>query len=70
MAIAYKSNVTDVQPEDFTVFSVNQTCVWTIFMEFQVPARMPFALKVAVFVLSSGFTLYVFSPSFSMTVKF
>jgi len=41
LAIAYKSNVTDVQPEDFTVFSVNQTCVWTRFTEFQVPARMP-----------------------------
>jgi len=41
LAIAYKNNVTDVQPEDFTVFSVNQTCVWTRFTEFQVPARMP-----------------------------
>jgi len=41
LGIAYKSNVTDVQPEDFTVFSVNQTCVWTRFTEFQVPARMP-----------------------------
>ncbi|KAG5645302.1 hypothetical protein DXG03_006491 [Asterophora parasitica] len=41
LAITYKSNVTDVQPEDFTVFSVNQTCVWTRFTEFQVPKRMP-----------------------------
>jgi len=41
LGIAYKSNVTDVQPEDFTIFSVNQTCVWTRFTEFQVPARMP-----------------------------
>ncbi|EKM57794.1 uncharacterized protein PHACADRAFT_251644 [Phanerochaete carnosa HHB-10118-sp] len=41
MAIAYKSDVTQVQPEDFTVFSVNQTCVWTRFTDFQVPAAMP-----------------------------
>ncbi|PPQ95450.1 hypothetical protein CVT26_008469 [Gymnopilus dilepis] len=41
LAIAYKSDVNQVQPEDFTVFSVNQTCVWTRFTDFQVPARMP-----------------------------
>ena len=41
LAIAYKNNVADVQPEDFTVFSVNHACVWTRFTEFQVPARMP-----------------------------
>ncbi|EMD31282.1 hypothetical protein CERSUDRAFT_145210 [Gelatoporia subvermispora B] len=41
LAIAYKSNVTDVQPEDFSVFSVNQTCVWNRFTDFQVPERMP-----------------------------
>ncbi|PSR74247.1 hypothetical protein PHLCEN_2v9991 [Hermanssonia centrifuga] len=41
LAIAYKSDVTQVQPEDFTVFSVNQTCVWTRFTDFQVPAQMP-----------------------------
>jgi len=41
LAIAYKSDVRAVQPEDFTVFSVNQTCVWTRFTDFQVPARMP-----------------------------
>lgn len=41
LAIAYKSNVSDVQPEDFTVFSVNQTCVWTRFTDFSVPQRMP-----------------------------
>ena len=28
LAIAYKSDVNQVQPEDFTVFSVNQTCVF------------------------------------------
>ncbi|KAG6839967.1 hypothetical protein C0991_010007 [Blastosporella zonata] len=41
LAIAYESNVTNVKPEDFTVFSVNQTCVWTRFTDFQIPARMP-----------------------------
>jgi len=41
LGIAYKDNVTLVQPEDFTIFSVNQTCVWTRFTDFQVPARMP-----------------------------
>ncbi|KDR78641.1 hypothetical protein GALMADRAFT_223898 [Galerina marginata CBS 339.88] len=41
LAIAYKSDVRAVQPEDFTVFSVNQTCVWTRFTDFHVPARMP-----------------------------
>ncbi|TFK35612.1 hypothetical protein BDQ12DRAFT_635058 [Crucibulum laeve] len=41
LAIAYKSDAKQVQPEDFTIFSVNQTCVWTRFTDFQVPAKMP-----------------------------
>lgn len=41
LAIAYKSNASDVNPEDFTVFSVNHTCVWTRFTDFAVPERMP-----------------------------
>lgn len=41
LAIAYKSDAKAIQPEDFTIFSVNQTCVWTRFTDFQVPARMP-----------------------------
>ena len=41
LAITYKSDVNQVKPEDFTVFSVNQTCVWTRHTEFQVPERMP-----------------------------
>ncbi|KAI0792794.1 hypothetical protein C8Q75DRAFT_804519 [Abortiporus biennis] len=41
LAIAYKDDVNQVQPEDFTVFSVNQTCVFHRFTDFQVPARMP-----------------------------
>ncbi|KAG6833342.1 hypothetical protein H0H87_008518 [Tephrocybe sp. NHM501043] len=41
LAIAYQSDARSVKPEDFTVFSVNQTCVWTRFTDFQVPERMP-----------------------------
>ncbi|KDQ11515.1 hypothetical protein BOTBODRAFT_451276 [Botryobasidium botryosum FD-172 SS1] len=41
LAIAYKSDVKEVQPEDFVVFSVNHTCVWNRFTDFQVPAAMP-----------------------------
>ncbi|KAA1467091.1 hypothetical protein DENSPDRAFT_769671 [Dentipellis sp. KUC8613] len=41
LAIAYESDATKVQPEDFAVFSVNQTCVWTLHTDFQVPAAMP-----------------------------
>ncbi|KAI0703781.1 hypothetical protein BC835DRAFT_1410509 [Cytidiella melzeri] len=41
LGITYQSDVTQVKPEDFTIFSVNQTCVWTRFTDFQVPAKMP-----------------------------
>ncbi|KAI0322552.1 hypothetical protein OF83DRAFT_1235365 [Amylostereum chailletii] len=41
LAIAYKDDFNAVEPEDFTVFSVNQTCVWTRFTDFSVPERMP-----------------------------
>ncbi|KAF9518919.1 hypothetical protein BS47DRAFT_1337820 [Hydnum rufescens UP504] len=41
LAIAYQSNASLVTPADFTVFSVNQTCVWKRNTEFQVPAAMP-----------------------------
>jgi len=41
LAIAYKSDVNQVTPEDFTVFSVNHTCVWSRFTDFHVPERMP-----------------------------
>ncbi|KZP23879.1 hypothetical protein FIBSPDRAFT_785603, partial [Athelia psychrophila] len=41
LAIAYNDNVTAIQPADFTVFSVNQTCVWYRNTTFQVPERMP-----------------------------
>jgi len=41
LAIAYKSDVSQVTPADFAVFSVNHACVWTRFTDFPVPARMP-----------------------------
>lgn len=41
LAIAYKSDARDVQPEDFAVFSVNHVCVWNRFTDFPVPQRMP-----------------------------
>ncbi|KAI0034574.1 hypothetical protein K488DRAFT_6334, partial [Vararia minispora EC-137] len=41
LAIADKADFHAVQPEDFTVFSVNQTCVWNRFTDFSVPERMP-----------------------------
>jgi hypothetical protein len=41
LAIAQKPDANDVNPEDFVVFSVNQTCVWNRFTDFQVPADMP-----------------------------
>ncbi|KAI0635898.1 hypothetical protein C8Q77DRAFT_600541 [Trametes polyzona] len=37
LAIAYKSDVHDVQPEDFAIFSINQTCVWWQNTSFDVP---------------------------------
>ncbi|KAI0709939.1 hypothetical protein C8Q76DRAFT_85190 [Earliella scabrosa] len=41
LAIAYESDATKIKPEDFTVFSINQTCVWHRFTDFHVPDRMP-----------------------------
>ncbi|KAF8150927.1 hypothetical protein B0H34DRAFT_801831 [Crassisporium funariophilum] len=41
LAIAQKSNVNEVQPEDFVVFSVNHKCVWTKDTQFDIPADMP-----------------------------
>ena len=41
LAITYESDVNKVKPEDFTIFSVNHTCVWYKDTNFQVPARMP-----------------------------
>ncbi|KAI0046343.1 hypothetical protein FA95DRAFT_1560219 [Auriscalpium vulgare] len=41
LGVAYKSDVADVQPDDFVIFSVNQTCVWYRDTDFQVPPLMP-----------------------------
>lgn len=41
LGIAYKSDVSQVQPADFTIFSVNQTCVWSRYTDFGVPEQMP-----------------------------
>ncbi|KAI0926218.1 hypothetical protein AcV5_008732 [Taiwanofungus camphoratus] len=41
LAIAYKPDATQVQPDDFVVFSINQTCVWTLNTLFEVPEAMP-----------------------------
>ncbi|CAE6442792.1 unnamed protein product [Rhizoctonia solani] len=41
LAIAYKSEASEVKPEDFVVFSVNHRCVWDRFTDFQIPANMP-----------------------------
>ena len=41
LAVAYKSDASAVQPEDFVVFSVNHACVWYLHTYFEVPADMP-----------------------------
>lgn len=41
LAVAYKSDVSEVQPDDFIVFSVNHTCVWYLNTYFEIPADMP-----------------------------
>jgi len=41
LAIAYKSDVNDVKPEDMVVFSVNHQCIWNRYTDFPVPAKMP-----------------------------
>lgn len=41
LAIAYESDAKKVKPADFAVFSVNQTCVWSLHTDFAVPAAMP-----------------------------
>ncbi|KAH9838462.1 uncharacterized protein C8Q71DRAFT_722637 [Rhodofomes roseus] len=41
IAIADKENASDVQPEDFTIISTNDTCVWNLNTDFQIPAQLP-----------------------------
>lgn len=35
------TQVNSIQPEDFVIFTVNQTCVWERFTKFEIPADMP-----------------------------
>ncbi|KAF8337592.1 uncharacterized protein EI90DRAFT_3256312 [Cantharellus anzutake] len=41
LSIAYKSDVNQVTPDDFVIFSVQHQCVWTRWTAFDVPADMP-----------------------------
>ncbi|ALO60293.1 hypothetical protein CNA01560 [Cryptococcus deneoformans JEC21] len=41
IGIAYESNVAKIQPENFTVISVNYTCPWKKQVEFQIPSDLP-----------------------------
>lgn len=41
LGVAYNSDATQVKPEDFTIFSVNQTCVWYLHTSFSIPEQMP-----------------------------
>ena len=41
LGIVYKSDVNDVKPEDFAIFSVNYTCPWYLKTVFEVPPDMP-----------------------------
>ncbi|WVW83884.1 hypothetical protein I302_105906 [Kwoniella bestiolae CBS 10118] len=41
IAIAYESDVKKIQPEDFTVISVNYTCPWFKDVDFHIPADLP-----------------------------
>ncbi|WRT66341.1 uncharacterized protein IL334_003296 [Kwoniella shivajii] len=41
IAIAYESDVNKIQPEDFSVISVNYTCPWLKNVDFQIPDNLP-----------------------------
>ncbi|KIJ14235.1 hypothetical protein PAXINDRAFT_116292 [Paxillus involutus ATCC 200175] len=41
LAITQEADVSRINPEDFVVFSVNHTCVWHRFTEFQIPTDIP-----------------------------
>ncbi|WVQ82351.1 hypothetical protein IAT38_004479 [Cryptococcus sp. DSM 104549] len=41
IAIAYESDVSKIQPEDFAVISVNHTCPWFKHVDFQIPSDLP-----------------------------
>lgn len=41
LAIAYTDDIETLKPTDFTVFSVNHTCVWYRETYFDIPENMP-----------------------------
>jgi hypothetical protein len=41
LAIAYESDVTKIQPEDFAVISVNYECPWKKDVDFEIPSDLP-----------------------------
>ncbi|KAF8324378.1 hypothetical protein F5887DRAFT_988426 [Amanita rubescens] len=41
LGIVYNSDVNSIKPEEFTIFSVNHTCVWSLHTNFEIPADMP-----------------------------
>jgi len=41
LSVAYKSDINDTQPGDYTIFTVNHTCVWSLHTYFEVPQDMP-----------------------------
>jgi hypothetical protein len=41
LGVAYESDPFKIKPEDFTIFSVNHTCVWYLHTDFQIPPQMP-----------------------------
>ncbi|KAH8100765.1 hypothetical protein BXZ70DRAFT_126304 [Cristinia sonorae] len=41
LGIVYKSDVNQVQPEDFTIFSVNATCPFYLNTDFSIPPALP-----------------------------
>jgi hypothetical protein len=41
LSIAYESDATKLQPEDFAVISVNYSCPWVQANDFRIPADLP-----------------------------
>jgi hypothetical protein len=41
LAIAYKSDVSTISPNDFTVISINHNSVWEREINYDIPAGMP-----------------------------
>ena len=63
LAITYKSDASSVKPEDFTVFTTNQTCVWHRFTDFQSLPTFLLVLTKDVYAHLTGFTPLTLVPS-------